>query len=130
MSLDTALYVAVKKLQAILLSATLLAACGTAASSTDPTGAGDRTSANSVRVSQIANADSELDVNLTNPPINKVVRPTPTDRVRPQTVTPNALQPQTRQDRCTAGAEAGTGLSPRGATPFSGKQPLPMCLSE
>jgi hypothetical protein len=116
----------VKRLPAILISAAVLTACGTAASGS----AGVRGSANApgVQVNRAANAGSELEVNPVNPPITKEARPTPPAGVRSQTVTPNTVQPATPPDRCTEGAATGGGISSNGAAPGSGKHfPLPLC---
>jgi len=120
----------VKTIPAILILAALLAACGTAGS-TGSSNAREHANAGAVQVSQAANADSELDVNRVNPPVTKGARPTPASVLRPQTVTPNGVQPATPQDRCTDGFGTGTGPSSRAATPGSGKPfPLPLCLPE
>ena len=117
------------KLPLVLVSAAVLAACGTAAASGQTTTAGSTGSRISVRV-PAANGASELDVNPVNPPITKEARPTPASAVRPQTVTPNAAQPQTRQDRCTDGFGAGSGANSQGITPSGKSAFLPMCLPE
>jgi len=111
----------VKRLPAILISAAVLTACGTAAGVRDSAGTAG------VQVTQAVNAGSELGVNP-NPPVTKGARPTPSAAVRSQTVTPNAVQPAAPPDRCTDGAATGGGISSSGAAPGSGKHfPLPLC---
>jgi len=118
----------VKRLPAILISAAVLTACGTAAGSTGSTNMRESANAGAVQAIQAANADSE--VNRVNPPITKGARPSPASVARPGTVTPNVVQPVAPPDRCTDGSAAG-GVSPRGASSTSGKQfPVPLCLPE
>ena len=114
-----------RRLPAILISAAVLTACGTAASSTGSINMRESANAGAVQISQATNADSE--VNRVNPPITKGARPTPAGVLRPQAVTPNVVQPVAPSDRCTDGSGVG-GVSPRGATSGSGKHfLLPLC---
>lgn len=112
-----------KKLPLLLLSAALLAACGTAAGSSGSAGLRDTTNLSTVRVSQPTNAGSESDVNRVNPTITKATRPAP---VKPAPAPAAAPQPPVPVDRCNGGIGTGGGS---GSTGF-GKRELPACMIE
>ena len=111
-----------KKLPLLLLSAALLAACGTAAGSSGSAGLHDTTNLSTVRVSQATNAGSESDVNRVNPTITKGTRPAPVKPPAPAA----APQPLVPVDRCNGGIGTGGGS---GSTGF-GKRELPACMIE
>ena len=111
-----------KRLPAILISAAILTACGSAAGGS--TSVRDSASTVAVQVNQAVSADSEREV---NPPITKGARPTPAGAVRPQTVMPNAVQPAAPADRCS-GTATGGGFGSSATGSGSGKHfPLPLC---
>jgi hypothetical protein len=118
------------KLPFLLLSAALLAACGTAASSSGSAGLRETTNVGTVRLSQGANADTESDVNRVNPTITKGTRPHPVSPAQPQTPVPNSTQSQTPVDRCNGGIGAGQGAGNQSSTATGKHLPLPACMPQ
>ena len=112
-----------KKLPLLLLSAALLAACGTAAGSSGSAGLHDTTNLSTVRVSQASNAGSESDVNRVNPTITKGTRPAP---VKAAPAPAAAPQPVVPVDRCNGGIGTGFGAG-NGSTGFGKREP-PACM--
>ena len=115
-----------KKLPLLLLSAALLAACGTAAGSSGSANIRDTSNLGVVQASQGTNAGSESDVNRVNPPITKGTRPAPVPPAHPQTIAPKLVNPPVLVDRCNGGIGSGLGGSSTGF----GKRQLPACMVE
>src|SRR2546423_3181107 len=118
---------AVKRLPLLLLSAGLLAACGTQSSSASSPTAGN---ASVVRL-QPANAGSDVsDLGRANP----AVRKGPAGPIVPAPVQPQpgvaATTGSTSGDRCSSGFHSGTGLSPRSGVSAGKQPPLPMCAPQ
>ena len=116
------------KLPLLLLSAALLAACGTAAGSSGSAGLRDTTNVGAVQVHQGTNANSESDVNRVNPTITKGTRPAPVTPAQPQTAAPKSGQPPV--DRCNGGIGAGQGAGSNSSTGFGKRPQLPACMVE
>jgi hypothetical protein len=112
------------KLPLLLISAGLLAACGTAATSPSSTGFRETMKLGTVQTAKASSADSERDVNLVNRPVTKGSKPLPVGTAQPQQqVSSSSNQSQT--GRC------GTAWSQSAGTRTTIKRPpLPMCLAQ
>ncbi len=122
-----------KKFSLILLSAALLAACGTATTSSGSTGAVRGVSSGSTTTYPGANAGSDvhgnLDVNHVNPPVGKPNTVLPVAPAQPGAVAAPAPAFGVAEGRCGGGGGTGPAGNRAGGS-SSPKRPLTMCAVE